>query len=247
MAQPSPTPLELNPVGESSPDLGRVRADLDYIRQTLEQAGTFSAVSGAGVAVAGIIGCVASALSWWWLGQSYGPRVWRAAAAAGPWRPAYAGPFLVIWVAAVALAAPLALWALYHKGRKWRLPLRRGPTGRALRSMAPGWLAAALLTLALAVHGAPQWLPGTWLLLAGLALLSAATFSTPPVRWLGRGLAVLGVVAFFLPSPAVTLACLALGFGVLHLIAGWWIARATRRSLEDAPAAAGRASAGRAR
>ncbi|MGH9535443.1 MAG: hypothetical protein ACRD2E_11355 [Terriglobales bacterium] len=216
-----------------------MRADLDYIRQTLEQAGTFSAVSGVSVAVAGAIGCLASALTAWQLSHLYGAAAWRGVWAAGAWRPEYTRAFLLIWVVALAFAAPLALWALYRKSRKWRLPLRRGPTGRALRSMAPGWLAAALLTLALAWHGAPQWLPGAWLLLAGLALLSAASFSISPVRWLGRGLAVLGVVAFFLPSPAVTLICLALGFGVLHLAAGWRIAHVSRLALEEAVAAEG--------
>lgn len=224
------------------PDLRRARADLDYIRQTLEQAGTFSAVSGAGVALAGAIGCVASACTAWQLGRIYGPEIWHSglweiglwrAPLAWSWAPAYTRAFLVIWVVALAVAAPLALWALYRKSRRWRLPLRAGPTGRALRSMAPGWLAAALVTVALGWRGAPQWLPGAWLLLAGLALLSAASFSIAPVRWLGRGLAVLGVVAFFFPSPVATLACLAVGFGVLHLWAGWRIARAPAAAHEE--------------
>ncbi|MGH9508239.1 MAG: hypothetical protein ACRD13_15070 [Terriglobales bacterium] len=231
ISTPPADPAPSSPEGPP-PDLRRVRADLDYIRHTLEQAGTFSAVSGAGVIIAGIIGCIASACTVWQFGRIYGPEAWRLPWSWG-WAADYSRVFLLIWVVAVIIAAPLALWALYRKSRRWRLPLRGGPTGRALRSMAPGWLAAALLTAALAWRGAPEWLAGTWLLLAGLALLSAASFSIAPVRWLGRGLAVLGVVAFFFPSPLVALVCLALGFGLLHLLAGWRITRPPVAARED--------------
>ena len=68
-------------------------------------------------------------------------------------------------------------------------------------------------------------MPGFWLLLDGLALLGAATFSIAPVRWMGRALAVLGILAIFHSTPLFTLTCLALGFGALHLAAGLHIAR----------------------
>lgn len=194
--------------------IARARADLDYIRTTLDQAGTFTAVSGEGVALAGVIGLVASGVTLWRAG-------WRAAA----WSSAYRHDFLVVWTVAVAVAIPVAFFSLYRKARHLQLPLRGGPTGRALRSMAPGWLAAALVTAALVWRGEMALVPGFWLLLDGLALLGAATFSIAPVRWMGRSLAVLGVFAIFHPTPLFTLSCLALGFGALHLGMGLHIAR----------------------
>lgn len=204
----------LPPSAPAAGPIARARADLDFIRNTLEQAGTFTAISGVGVALTGVIGLIASGVSFA-----------RAGSRQPVWGPAYSHYFLAVWTAAVAVAIPVAFFSLYLKGRHLQLPLGSGPTRRALRSMAPGWLAAALVTLALISQGAIQWVPGFWLLLDGLALLGAATFSISPVRWMGRALAVLGILAIFHSTPLFTLTCLALGFGALHLVAGLHIAR----------------------
>lgn len=192
--------------------VARARADLDYIRQTLEEAGTFTAISGWGVALTGLVGLGASAACAW------------AARGGGFAGPGYERAFFLAWGAALALAAPIAWASLARKSRRWRLPLATGPSRRALRCMAPGWAAAALVTAALLRGGDWRLIPGFWLLLDGLALLGAATFSIPPVRWMGRILAGLGVLAVFLPAPVFALGCLALGFGILHLATGMYIA-----------------------
>lgn len=210
MASPYSNP----PSAPAGGTIDRARADLDYIRQTLEQAGTFTAISGAGVALAGIIGLGASLAS-----------ALHDGARSPVWTEGYSQYFLMVWTIAVVLAVPTALVCLYRKARKWQLPLSSGPTRRALRSMAPGWLAAALMTGALVWRGPVSLVPGMWLLLDGLALLGAATFSIAQVRWMGRSLAVLGILAIFFPSPLFTLVCLALGFGCLHLSLGLHIAR----------------------
>jgi hypothetical protein len=195
----------------------QARADLDYIRQTLEQAGTFTAISGTGVALAGAVGLLATALTFYEL-----------RGAAHVWTPDTFRLFLLIWGIAAAVAMTIAGVSLYLKGRRWGMPLHRGPSRRALRCMAPGWIAATLLTLALVRQQAFALVPSSWLFMDGLALLGAATFSIPPVRYMGWLLLAMGVAAAFIPSPWPQVALLGAGFGLLHLIAGIHIERSHR-------------------
>ena len=196
----------------------QARADLDYIRQTLEQAGTFTTISGGGLAGAGAIGIAAAAVSAYWLRSSL----------SSPWRAQTFYPFLLIWIAAAALAIATAGLGSVRKARRWNLPLYRGPARRALRCMAPGWVAAVLVTAALVRRGAFEFVPAAWLLLDGLALLGAATFSIPPVRWMGWILFSLGTLAALVPDPWISVFALAGGFGLLHLAAGIYIGRSDR-------------------
>jgi len=89
-------------------------------------------------------------------------------------------------------------------------------------------LAGAVLTLALANAGTLTFIPGTWLLLYGCAVLSASTVTTADIARLicimGALFVALGSVTFALPAAAHTL-MLGLGFGVLHIIFGILIGR----------------------
>jgi hypothetical protein len=195
----------------------QARADLDYIRHTLEEAGTFTAISGIGVALAGGVGILAAITSIALLPlrqPAWDAHVFRS--------------FLILWVSAAALAVALFAISLYRKAQRWNMPLTRGPSRRALRCMAPGWIAAAVLTLALVLRAAWAFVPAAWLLLDGLALLGAATFSIPPVRWMGWTLLALGLSAAFFSSPLTSVLLLGAGFGLLHVIAGTYIERSDR-------------------
>ena len=85
-------------------------------------------------------------------------------------------------------------------------------------------LAGALLTFVLYRAGVPGALPGTWLLLYGTALLTGGVLSVKLVRTMGASFVAVGAAALLGPA-AWGNAFMAAGFGGLHLIFGWLIAR----------------------
>jgi hypothetical protein len=84
-------------------------------------------------------------------------------------------------------------------------------------------LAAALLTAALAREGRMSALPGLWLLLYGVAIAACGAFSVPIVPILGGCFMALGAAGLFVRVPRDLL--MAIGYGGLHLVFGWIIAR----------------------
>jgi hypothetical protein len=66
--------------------------------------------------------------------------------------------------------------------------------------------------------------PGTWLLLYGIAVVSGGAYSVRLVPVMGAGFICLGTVALLGP-PAWSNALLAAGFGGLHVLFGVIIAR----------------------
>lgn len=190
--------------------------NLRYIRHTLEEAGTFTHVSAGGLVLAGLIGVMAAGAAAWRLHLP----AWNA-----PWTAVNFTPFLLIWALAAGLAAPTAAVAMMRRARQAGMPLWVGPSRRALRAMLPAWIAGALLTAAAAAHAWFALIPPLWLMLHALALLSGASFSIPPVRWMGRALFALGALAAVWPAPAAALLALGLGFGGVHLAGGLYLWR----------------------
>jgi hypothetical protein len=177
--------------------------NLRFIRETMERAGAFTAVSG--VATAGI-----------------GLTALAAAAVAGP-RPA-AGRWLAVWLAEAVLALAISAIATLRKSRAAEVPLFSGAGRKFLLSFSPPMLAGALLTLVLVQAGLPRLLPGSWLLLYGTAVVCAGAFSVRIVPVMGFGFMLAGTAAFFLPTTWST-PVMALAFGGLHILFGILIAR----------------------
>ena len=88
----------------------------------------------------------------------------------------------------------------------------------------PGGVAGALLTAALVRASAWDLLPGAWLTCYGAAVVSGGAFSVRAVPIFGALLLVIGAAALFLPA-ATHLWLLGTGFGALHLLFGFFIAR----------------------
>lgn len=181
----------------------RAMDNLRFIRQTMERAGSFTAVPG-------------------WGGVAIGSTALAAAVLAS--RQPTADRWLVVWLATAAVAATIAAGTLALKARRARVPLSRGPGRTFLLSFLPPVGAAVALTAALYAHGAVGLLPGLWLLSYGAAVVAAGTFSVRVVPLMGIGFLVLGALALATPS-AWADAWMAAGFGGLHIGAGLLIAR----------------------
>lgn len=181
----------------------RAMDDLRFIRQTMERAGSFTAVPGWGGVVVGVIALGAALLAS---------------------RQPTPGRWLAVWLATAAVAGAIAASTMALKARRARVPLSTGPGRKFLLSFLPPVGAAAALTAALYAQGAVALLPGLWLLLYGAAVVTAGTFSVRVVPLMGIGFMLLGGLALATPRGWGDV-WMAAGFGGLFIGFGILIAR----------------------
>jgi len=176
--------------------------NLRFIRETMERAGSFTAVPGVGGMLMGV-----SALG-------------AAMLAASQTR---LENWLAVWVAEAIFAVLIGAASAARKARVVKASLLSGPGRKFALGLAPSIFVAALLTGVLYRAGLYAVIPGIWLLLYGTGILSAGAFSVPVVPAMGVCFVALGAVAVFCP-PEWSDWFLAAGFGGLHLIFGARIA-----------------------
>jgi len=100
----------------------------------------------------------------------------------------------------------------------------KGP-GRAFAlSLFPAMFAGMVLTFVLYQHGIYSLLPGLWMLLYGVAVVSGGTNSVRIVPVLGMSFIALCTIALAL-GPEWANIVMAMGFGMLHVVFGMLIAR----------------------
>ena len=187
-----------------SPDArGSAIEDLRFIRQTLEDSGSFTAVPGWGM-----VGMAATAL----------------AAAIIAWRQTRFELWLTVWLLEAVVALGLAVWAMQRKARRARMPLFSGPGRRFVLNFLPSLMVGAVLTAALYRAGAWRDIPGAWLLLYGTAVVSGGAFSVRIVPAMGACFILAGGLALLTPLAWANWVMLA-GFCGLHLVFGLLIAR----------------------
>ncbi len=181
----------------------RAMDHLRYIRETMEGAAPFTAVPGFGG-----IGMGATAL-------------FAAMVAAHQPTP---GRWLAVWLIEGAVALAIGLLAMVRKARSVKEPLLSRPGRKFALGLFPPMFTAALLTLVLYRAGDTALLPGVWLLLYGVGVVAAGTFSVRVVPAMGASFMALGVAALAAPA-AWGNWLLAAGFGGLHTGFGIVIAR----------------------
>ena len=203
MRMTSVRPLRPEPPRELSSLHGRAMDNLAFIRNTMEAAGSFTAVSGWGMVAIGvfaIIVAIAASLQ------------------------STATSALNIWLASAVLSPFIMLWAMVRKARVAKMPLLTGPARKFVLSFSPPMFVGALLTLVLYRAGLLEAIPGVWLLLYGTGVVAGGAFSVKIVPVMGLCFMAAGVVALFAP---VTWGHPILGaaFGGLHIAFGIPIAR----------------------
>ncbi len=201
---PARTPrTSLNDAAEPPALHLRAMDNLRFIRQTMEEAAYFTAVSGVGEIAVGL-----TALGAAWLAS----------------RQATAQGWLVVWLGEALIAALVTGGAVVWKARQARVSLTSRPGRRFALGLVPPLLAGALLSYALFAAGQRGLLPGLWLLLYGTAVVTGGAFSVRIVPVMGLGFMALGGMALFAPA-AWGDGFLAAGFGVLNLLFGLYIWR----------------------
>ncbi|MDP2955935.1 MAG: hypothetical protein Q8N53_05915 [Longimicrobiales bacterium] len=172
--------------------------NLRYIRETMEATQSFTAVSGIGGVIMGLIALLAAVLA---------PRA--------PSTLAWAA----VWMGAAAVSFSVALTAMNLKARAAGEALLAGAGRKFTWNLIPPLLVGALLTVALTQAGAAQLLPGTWLLLYGTGVVTGGAFSVRVVPLMGFTFMLLGAGALFAPAGWENV-IMAGGFGGLHIVFG---------------------------
>ena len=178
-------------------------ADLTFIRSAMERSSTFSAVSGSGGMVAGLVGLVAAVVG----ARQPTPDRW-----------------LATWLVAAVLAIAVELVAMGWKARRAGLTLTGTNARRFGMGLAAPLVAGAAITYELWAARSFTVMAPAWLLLYGAGVVAGGMFSVPVVRALGLCFMTLGIGAVLTP-PEWSHVWLAMGFGGLHIGFGAYIAR----------------------
>jgi hypothetical protein len=177
--------------------------NLRFIRETMERAASFTAVSGWAGVVMGITALGAAIV-----------------AAQQPTQDAW----LVAWLAEGALAFAVAAVGMFWKARAAGLPVLTSAGRKFALSFSPPMLVGALLTVVLYRAALTDAIPGTWMLLYGTAIVTGGAFSIRAVPMLGLCFMVCGAAALFTPAAWINW-LMAASFGGLHIGFGLHIAR----------------------
>jgi hypothetical protein len=204
---PSPAP---NPAADLAPDPA---ADLRFIRDTMERSASFTAIPGWGQVILG-----ATALAAAWFAGRYSAGRYSAA------RPANSAAWLKVWLAEAVLAALIAVLSMRWKANRRGLPLFTGPGRKVALGLFPPLAAGALLTFLLQRAGLESALAPVWLLLYGAGIITGGLYSVSIVPVMGLCFMATGALAVVAPA-AWGNYFLAAGFGGLHIIFGFLIAR----------------------
>ena len=177
--------------------------NLRFIRDAMESAGSFTAVPGIGGMLMGLTALFAAFAAH----LSKSPRAW-----------------LAIWIGEALMAIVIGLAFSWRKAVANGTPLLSRAFRRFALAMMPAVFTGALLTCVLYPNDPHHLLPALWLLLYGVGVSSGGAFSVRVVPIMGMCFLLVGAVAALGPA-AWTDYLMGLGFGVLHIVFGWTIAR----------------------
>lgn len=181
----------------------RAIANLEFIRETMQNASSFTAVSGWGQFATGATALLSGLLAA---------------------RQATRKAWLAVWIGQALISVVIAGWAIRRKARRAGQPLLSRPARKFAHSFSPPVFVGALLTVVFYGGGLAGYIPGMWLLLYGTAVVTGGAFSVGIVPVMGLCFMFVGAVALFSPVGWGNYFML-LGFGILHMVFGVLIAR----------------------
>lgn len=176
---------------------------LEYIRQTMEGATSFTAVPGWGMILLGSTALAVALLA-------------RRIELPSNW--------VLLWLGEALAAAVISLIAMVKKTGSIENLASNIPARRCALSLVPPLAAGGVLTVVMMNDHLYQALPGMWLMLYGVAVITGGAFSVKVIPVMGICFALFGTAALGFPASWAN-AVMATGFGGLHIFFGLWIAR----------------------
>ena len=196
-------PIREAPAENAVPIHEHAIANLRFIRRTMEEATAFTAVPGWGGVAMGVTALAASFLA-------------QLQTSTLNW--------LAVWMFEGFVAVLIGAITMRSKARRGGTDMLSGSAKKFLFCFAPPLIAAALLTVPLYRAGLIGVIPGMWLLLYGVGVITGGAFSVPIVPVMGAFFMAEGAAALFAPATWSD-PLLAAGFGGLHILFGCIIAR----------------------
>jgi hypothetical protein len=175
-------------------------ANLRYIRDAMERATAFTSIPGLGGVIIGASAIVTAVIA----------------------QPLRGDRWLTAWLLDAVFAAIVAFALMARKAARAGVTLTSPAARRFFVSYFAPIAAAALMTIAIVRAGDHALLPALWLLCYGASFIASGAFSIRVVPVMGVCFMALGIVALFIPLGNVLLAA---GFGGIHIIFGFIIAR----------------------
>lgn len=176
---------------------------LQFIRHTMESATSFTAVPGWGMVLLGV-----TALAVAFLARTVNSQVL----------------WVLLWLGEATLAGLISLVAMVKKTGSLTKLAASIPARKCALSLVPPLAAGAVLTVIMMEQHLYAVLPGMWLMLYGVAVITGGAFSVRVVPVMGICFAIFGTIALALPI-AWADGIMAAGFGGLHILFGLLIAR----------------------
>ena len=176
---------------------------LQFIRHTMESATSFTAVPGWGMVMLG-----GTALAVAFLARRVDSQL----------------TWVVLWLGEALLAGLISLVAMVKKTGSLAKLAASIPARKCALSLAPPLAAGAVLTIVMMEQHLYSVLPGMWLILYGVAVITGGAFSVRVIPVMGICFAIFGTLALAMP-PNWANGIMAAGFGGLHVVFGLLIAR----------------------
>lgn len=190
----------------------RAMDNLAFIRDTMARSAPLTAVSGWGVVAMGVVATVGSFVAtlglmadWW----------------------------LYTWLGVAIVGSLTGFATMARKARRANAPVFSQVMKKFGLNLLPPILAGVILTEVLYEEFRPDLMPGTWLLLYGVGIVTAGAFSIRLLPIMGFSFIALGAAALCPPRNmlaeafwvyTVGDAFLLIGFGVMHILFGLLIA-----------------------
>lgn len=181
----------------------RAFENLRYIRETMERAGSFTAVPGWGGVLIGVSALLTALVS----SRLPSRDLWFAS-----------------WLGEAILALGIGGWAMIEKANKAKMTLFYGAGRKFALNLCPAMIAGGILTFVLYRHQLFGIMPGVWLLLYGVSIVTGGAFSVKVVPLMGVSFMALGTIALCSPAEWGNW-FMAGGFGLVQIIFGIVIAR----------------------
>jgi hypothetical protein len=180
----------------------RAARDLRYIRETMERAGSFTAVPGWGGVLMGVTALAAVLVT----RQMESRELW-----------------FFTWMGEAVLASAIGILGTVRKARVPKTILQ-GPGRKFTITLLPAFVGGAILTGVLYQQQLFGLMPGVWLLMYGVGVMSCGTHSVKVVPLMGVGFMLLGTAALLVSWQSAQW-LMAAGFGGLQIVVGGVIAR----------------------